>query len=222
MKNTEAMKYKLNIQLFGEEDPVDPTEPTEPTEPVLDLDKFNKGNEPKEGELTEYEKLQKELEAERAKAKAAEERAAKAKAAFDKAASDRARLNRELQETEGRAEEPLEKLQEYEQKLKAYELNEKKTDLTYGLTEDLGISKDMSNQIVGAIYNEDTNELSIGDLKLALRELVNNVRKVAYEEGYKTRDTEVASGKPRSLGGQEKVSAAEAKRRAYLEQHGKL
>lgn len=222
MKNTEAMKYKLNIQLFGEEDPVDPTEPTEPTEPVLDLDKFNKGNEPKEGELTEYEKLQKELEAERAKAKAAEERAAKAKAAFDKAASDRARLNRELQETEGRAEEPLEKLQEYEQKLKAYELNEKKTDLTYGLTEDLGISKDMSNQIVGAIYNEDTNELSIGDLKLALRELVNNVRKVAYEEGYKTRDTEVASGKPRSLGGQEKVSAAETKRRAYLEQHGKL
>jgi len=171
------------------------TEVEETNEEQIDFNKFDEGNKPKE-EPTPDQKI-KELEA---RAKAAEERAARVKKALDKATSDRASLSRELQEKEQAVEEPLEKLVQYEEKLRAYELNEKKTNLTYSLTETLGINKEASQKIVGAIYNEDTNELSVGDLEMALRDVINSVRNSSYQEGYKTRDTEVASGKPRSLG----------------------
>ena len=189
--------------------------------PSIDLDKFDKGREVKkeETETDDLAKLKAELEKERLRAREAEERAKKVKEAFDKAATDRAKLNRKLQQTSEEAQEPLSKLAEYEQKLAEYELNEKKTNLTYSLTESLGVNKDMANPIVSSIYNEDTNELSVGDLENSLRELVTSVRESAYKQGYETRDTEFASGKPRSLGRQEQLSAAELKKQQYLEQN---
>lgn len=192
----------MNTEVKNNEAVETPEETPEKTpEKAIDFGKFDSGKE--EENLTPEEKYEKELEELRAKARAAEEKAEKIKRAFDKAASDRAALTKKVDEVKQTAEEPLEKLQEYEQRLREYELNEKKTNLTYSLTESLGVNKDMSDKIVAAIYHEDTNELSVGDLELALRDLVSGIRETAYQEGYKTRDTEVASGKPRSLGGQE-------------------
>lgn len=189
--------------------------PEEKPEKAIDFEKFDSGKE--EENLTPEEKYEKELEELRARARAAEEKAEKIKRAFDKAASDRAALAKKVDEVKQNAEEPLEKLQEYERKLREYELNEKKTNLTYSLTESLGVNKDMSDKIVAAIYNEDTNELSVGDLELALRDLVSGVREAAYQEGYQTRDAEVASGKPRSLGGKETGDVFDDKLAAYQE-----
>lgn len=171
-------------------------------EAKIDFKKFDNAIKEEE-KLTPEEKYQLEIEKLKAKAQEAEERALKIKQAFDKAASDRNALTKKVDEVKQSANQPLEKLREYEEKLKEYELNEKKTNLTLSLTDSLGVNKEMSDKIVGAIYHEDTNELSIGDLELALRELVNDVRKSAYQQGYETRETEFASGKPRSLGGQE-------------------
>lgn len=189
---------------------------TETGEQKIDFDKFDKGNEEKP-ELDEAAELKKEVERLKAEKEAAEERAKKFKNSFDKKASEVAALNRQLSDTKKEVEEPIEKLLEYEQQLAEYELKEKKTNLLYSLTETLGVEKDMSNQIVSAIYNEETNELSVGDLENALRELVNNVRETAYNNGYETRDTEFASGKPRSLGKQENLSLADQKKQEYLE-----
>lgn len=186
-------------------------------ERAINFGKFDSANQ--EEKLTPEEKYEREIEKLRAKAQAAEERAMKIKQAFDKAASDRAALAKKVDEVKQTAEQPIEKLREYEEKLREYELNEKKTNLTYSLTESLGVNKDMSNKIVAAIYNEDTNELSIGDLEMALRELVTDVREAAYQQGYETRETEIASGKPRSLGNQDSGDVFEDRLAAYQQQN---
>lgn len=192
----------------------------ETTEQQIDFEKFDaKKNEENNDDLDDVAKLKQQLEKERAKAQEAEQRAKKVKEAFDKAASDRAELNRKLKQTNQEAQEPLDKLAEYEQKLAEYQLNEKKTNLTYSLTDSLGVSKDMANKLVGAIYHEDTNEVSVGDFEIAVRELVDVVRETSYQQGYETRDTEVASNKPRSLGSNESLSAAEQKRQEYINRH---
>lgn len=217
----EANKYTLDIQLFGEEAPEKTEQDDTKTEQQIDFDKFDANKEPEEEKVDDVTELKKQLEKERLKAQEAEKRAQKVKDAFDKAASDRAKLNRQLQKTESEAQEPMEKLLEYEQKLAEYQLKEKKTNLTYSLTESLGVSKDMSDELVGAIYHEDTNEVSVGDLEIGLRKLVDHVRKAAYEEGYETRDTELASNKPRSLGNNKGLSIEEQKRQEYIERHSK-
>lgn len=190
-----------NVNTSTEETNVEETKEQE-VEAKLDFDKFDNAKKEQE-QLSPEEQYQREIEALKAKAQAAEERAMKIKQAFDKAASDRNALTKKVDEVKQSANEPLEKLREYEQKLQEYELNEKKTNLTLSLTESLGVNKDMSDKIVSAIYHEDTNELSVGDLEMALRELVSDVRENAYKQGYETRETEYASGKPRSLGNQE-------------------
>lgn len=177
-------------------------ETTKETKAKLDFEKFDNAKREEE-KLTPEERYQREIAELKAKAQAAEERAMKIKQAFDKAASDRNELSKKVDEVKQSANAPLEKLKEYEQKLQEYELKEKKTNLTLSLTESLGVNKEMSDKIVGAIYHEDTNELSIGDLEMALRELVSDVRENAYKQGYEARETEYASGKPRSLGNQE-------------------
>lgn len=195
------MKMDLeNVKQETEEKVTEET--TKEAKAKLDFEKFDNAKREEE-KLTPEERYQREIAELKAKAQAAEERAMKIKQAFDKAASDRNELSKKVDEVKQSANAPLEKIKEYEQKLQEYELKEKKTNLTLSLTESLGVNKEMSDKIVGAIYHEDTNELSIGDLEMALRELVSDVRENAYKQGYETRETEYASGKPRSLGNQE-------------------
>lgn len=185
--------------------------------PIIDLEKFDKEKNKKDEPVNEIEQLKQELIAAQKKADDEAKRALAFKKSFDTKASEVARLTGELRETKKDAEEPNEKLLEYQQQLAEYELKEKKTNLLYSLTETLHVGKDMSDKIVSAIYSEGTNELSIGDLELALRELVDNVRDISYRKGYETRDVEYASGKPRSIGQRENLSLADQKKQEYLE-----
>lgn len=187
---------------------------------TINLDKFDKPKEAENG-LSEVEKLKKELDEERkARAKAEDERQ-RFKDSFDKKASEVAKKNRELRETSKLAEQPLEELEAYKQQVAEFQLREKKTDLLYSLTEELGISKEMSETMVGAIYHEETNELSIADLVTSFRTIVDEVRTASYEKGYNTRDEEKIGSKPRSLANQKGETAAERKRREYLENNAR-
>ena len=188
-------------------------EVVEPVERRIDLDKFDKTKQAVEP-VNELEQLKAELEKERLEK-------AKFKQSFDKKASEAAKLTAQLRTVEKDSVEPIEKLSLLEQQLAHYQMTEKKTNLLYSLTESLGVGKDMSNKIVSSIYNEDTNEVVVGDLENALRDLVDEVRQASYDNGYQTREKELASGKPRSRGSQEPVSAAEKKRLEYLAQRGK-
>lgn len=193
-------------------------EQNENTEPTIDFDKFdNPKGKDEEKEVDELTRLKKELEAEQAARKKAEEERQRYKDSFDKKASEAAKRSREAREAAKAAEEPLQELEAYKAELEEFKLREKKTDLLYGLTEELGISKDMSETMVGAIYHEDTNELSIPDLVTSFRTVVEDVRKSSYEQGYETRDKEIASGKRRSLGNPKGETVAERKLREYEE-----
>lgn len=183
----------------------------------IDLDLFDEKKDKPKDETNELEILKEELEKEKAEKEKALERARKFKDSFDKKASEAAALTAKLRDTEKEVEAPVIKLTELEQQLAEYELKERKTNLLYSLTESLAIGKEMSEKIVQAIYPETTNELSIADLELALRELVDEIRTISYQKGYDTRDIELASGKPRSLGKQETLSLADKKRQEYLE-----
>lgn len=183
-------------------------ETPEEVEARIDLEEFDR-NRVEVKPTDELEKLKNELEKERLEK-------AKFKSSFDKKASEAAKLTAQLRTVEKESVEPVERLSQLEQQLANYEFKEKKTNLLYSLTETLGVGKDMSNKIVSSIYNEDTNSLVVGDLENALRELVDEVRETSYEKGYETRDTEHASGKPRSLGSQKEMSIAEQKKQEYL------
>lgn len=183
--------------------------------PKIDLDKFDKNKDSKKEDKGEsIESLKAELEKERlAKAKF--------KKSFDNKASEAAKLTAQLRETEKEAVEPIEKLTAMEIKLAEYELNEKRTNLTYGLTEKLGIGKDMAQELVSAAYDSDTGEFSVGDFENALVKLVDSVRDSSYQKGYEIRDAEFNSGKPRSLGGEKNQSAADIKKAEYLKSVGR-
>lgn len=183
-------------------------------EPTIDLSKFDKNKEQKVEKVDDVEALKAELEQEREKAR-------KFKAAFDKKATEAASKTAELRDAKKESNEPIEKLTALELRLAEYELNEKKTNLTYGLTEKLGIGKSMAQELVSSVYNPETGEFSVGDFENSLIKLVEDIRDASYQKGYQTRDTEHASGKPRSLGSKEPQSAAERKRAEYLAMHKK-
>lgn len=188
------------------------------TKPKIDLDKFNKKNDKdKEPELDELAALKKQLEQERAEKLEAEERAKKFKRSFDNKASEAAKLTARLRDTQKDLEVPNEELANYKQKVEQLEFENRKRDLLYSLTENLGTSKEMAGKFVSAVYNEDTNGLVVADLELAMRELVDEVTEISYKKGYETRETELASGKPRSMGNTKEMSVAEKKKQEYLE-----
>lgn len=201
-KNMEtALKYGLDIQLFAEEaESNTEAEPkVEDKAPVIDLNKFDKEEE-KDEKLSELEILKKELEAERTARAIAETKAKKNKDAFDKAASDRKLLSDKARALEAQVDEPNEKLTEYQEKLEAYELKEKKNEALLGLTEIVGINRDHANLIVSALYNEDTNEVSVPDLMDTFGQVIRDVITASQKKGYDLREQELASGKPRSMG----------------------
>lgn len=186
--------------------------------PKIDLDKFNKKNDKdKEPELDELAALKKQLEQEKAEKLEAEERAKKFKRSFDNKASEAAKLTARLRDTQKDLEVPNEELANYKQKVEQLEFENRKRDLLYSLTENLGTSKEMAGKFVSAVYNEDTNGLVVADLELAMRELVDEVTEISYKKGYETRETELASGKPRSMGNTKEMSVAEKKKQEYLE-----
>lgn len=188
------------------------------TKPKIDLDKFNKKNDKdKEPELDELAALKKQLEQEKAEKLEAEERAKKFKRSFDNKASEAAKLTARLRDTQKDLEVPNEELANYKQKVEQLEFENRKRDLLYSLTENLGTSKEMAGKFVSAVYNEDTNGLVVADLELAMRELVDEVTEISYKKGYETRETELASGKPRSMGNTKEMSVAEKKKQEYLE-----
>ena len=136
--------------------------------------------------LSELDILKKELEAERTARAITETKAKKNKDAFDKAASDRKLLSDKARALEAR-DEPNEKLTEYQEKLEAYELKEKKNEALLGLTEIVGINRDHANLIVSALYNEDTNEVSVPDLMDTFGQVIRDVITASQKKGYDLR-----------------------------------
>lgn len=196
---------------------VDKVVKEEDAEPKINLDKFSEKNKEKEDtELDELSALKKQLEQERADKLAAEDKANKFKRSFDNKASEAAKLTARLRDTQKDLETPNEELANYKEKVEQLEFDNRKRDLLYSLTENLGTSKEMAGKFVSAVYNEDTNGLVVADLELAMRELVDEVKAISYTNGYETRETELASGKPRSLGKTEPMNVAEKKRQEFL------
>lgn len=170
-------------------------EETETKESSIDLDKLDKVNEP-EKEENELEALKRQLAAE----KKARERD---KLARDKAMRERAELSRAVKEKEKELEEPNAELEQLRAELAERNLKEKKTDLLLAATNRMGINQDMAQTIVNSVYHPDTGEVEIDSLVDALTTIINDVRKIENEKGYHKRDTEIASGKPRSIGGKQ-------------------
>ena len=134
----EKMKYGLDIQLFGSEsEDVEATvEVVEKNDPTINLDVLNnKDKENSNKNLSEVDILKKELADEKAARQAAEDKAIANKAAFDKAATKAAATIKANRELAAKVEEPNLELQEYREKVAAYELNEKKTSALLGFTD---------------------------------------------------------------------------------------
>lgn len=162
-------------------------------ESSIDLKKLDKVTEP-EKELSEVEQLKQQLAAEKAAR-------ARDKAARDKAMKERAELSRKVKEQEQAIEEPNSELEELRALLAEKDLKDKKTDLLLAATDRMAISQEVASNIVNSVYHPDTGEVDVDSLVDSFVTIINDARKQADLEGYNRRDAEVASNKPRSVGG---------------------
>ena len=195
-----------------EKDNVVETNKNEEKESSIDLEKLDKVNEP-EKELNEVEKLKQELAAEKAAR-------ARDKTARDKAMKERAELSRKVKEQEQAIEEPNSELEELRALLAEKDLKDKKTDLLLAATDRMAISQDVASNIVNSVYHPDTGEVDVDSLVDSFVTIINDARKLADIEGYNRRDAEVASNKPRSVGGtKEKLSVEESVLEKYKQKH---
>lgn len=180
----------------------------------IDLEKLDKANKP-EKELSEVEKLKQELSAEKAAR-------ARDKAARDKAMKERADLSRKLKEQEQAIEEPQSELEELRALLAEKELKDKKTDLLLAATDRMAINQEMASNIVNSVYHPDTGEVDVDSLVDSFVTIINDARKQADLEGYNRRDAEVASNKPRSVGGaKEKLSIEDSVLEKYKQRYSR-
>lgn len=162
-------------------------------ESSIDLKKLDKVTEP-EKELSEVEQLKQQLAAEKVAR-------ARDKAARDKAMKERAELSRKVKEQEQAIEEPNSELEELRALLAEKDLKDKKTDLLLAATDRMAISQEVASNIVNSVYHPDTGEVDVDSLVDSFVTIINDARKQADLEGYNRRDAEVASNKPRSVGG---------------------
>lgn len=190
------------------------------TKPTIDLDKFDEGRkEPKKE--TELEKLQRELIETKRNLEKSEERANKFKSSFDDAASELAKKKKADRDIAKTLEQEDAEKEAMRKQIAEYEMKQKKTDLLYSFRDNMGITQEMSDSIVSAIYYNDTNEVSIGDLQIAFSSVIDFVREESFKKGYETRDTEMASNKPRSIGGIKGESIEQRKIREYSEKRSR-
>ena len=196
------LKYELENQFFAEEivDEIEGDGEVETPESNIDLDKLDEINKPDE-EISELEKLKKEVEEANQRAEKAEQLRKRDKAARDKAMKERAALSREVQEKEKALDEPNEELAELRAVLAEKELAEKKNSLRLAATDRMAIKLDMANTLVDALYHPDTGEVDEDSVVDAFTTILREVREAEFNKGYDTRDTEMASQKPRSRGG---------------------
>lgn len=181
-------------------------------ESSIDLQKLDKVNEP-EKELSEVEQLKQQLAAERAAR-------ARDKAARDKAMKERAELSRKVKEQEQAIEEPNSELEELRALLAEKDLKDKKTDLLLAATDRMAISQEVASNIVNSVYHPDTGEVDVDSLVDSFVTIINDARKQADLEGYNRRDAEVASNKPRSVGGnKENISVEDAVLEKYKQKY---
>lgn len=181
-------------------------------ESSIDLKKLDKVNEP-EKELSEVEQLKQQLAAERAAR-------ARDKAARDKAMKERAELSRKVKEQEQAIEEPNSELEELRALLAEKDLKDKKTDLLLAATDRMAISQEVASNIVNSVYHPDTGEVDVDSLVDSFVTIINDARKQADLEGYNRRDAEVASNKPRSVGGnKENISVEDAVLEKYKQKY---
>lgn len=190
------------------------------TKPTIDLNKFDEGRkEPKKE--TELEKLQRELIETKRNLEKSEERANKFKSSFDDAASELAKKKKADRDIAKTLEQEDAEKEAMRKQLAEYEMKQKKTDLLYSFRDNMGITQEMSDSIVSAIYYNDTNEVSIGDLQIAFSSVIDFVREESFKKGYETRDTEMASNKPRSIGGVKGETIEQRKIREYSEKRSR-
>ena len=190
------------------------------TKPTIDLNKFDEGRkEPKKE--TELEKLRRELIETKRNLEKSEERANKFKSSFDDAASELAKKKKADRDIAKTLEQEDAEKEAMRKQLAEYEMKQKKTDLLYSFRDNMGITQEMSDSIVSAIYYNDTNEVSIGDLQIAFSSVIDFVREESFKKGYETRDTEMASNKPRSIGGIKGESIEQRKIREYNEKRSR-
>lgn len=215
--------YKLQLQYFAdsESDTGDIEIVDKPTTPTIDLDQFDKGSKPEEDTNDPLVAMQKELEAKERELKEALDKADRNFKAQDKYSRELAEIKRQSATEQEKEQFEKERLEEMEQKVREYELKERKTELKYSLTESLGITSDASDTIVGAIYDDITGQVSVPNLESALREIVTQVREDSYKKGYETRDTEVASNKPRSIGKPENDNVFDQANNEFLKSRGR-
>jgi flagellar biosynthesis GTPase FlhF len=190
--------------------------PEENTQAAIDMEKYDKAKEAaKPAEITKpTEDYERELAAEKVKYD-------KLKESFDKTSKEIADMKKAAKEAKAAAEAPLTELEEARQELARIKQEQTKADLTYSLSENLAVSKEFTGKIVSSIFSEATGGLVIGDFETAIRELVDNIREASKKEGYEQRHNEIMNGKPRSIGGQQKLDVFEEKRLEYLTKKGR-
>lgn len=177
-------------------------------ESSIDLDKLDAINKPKK-EVSELDQLRADLKAQTERADELERKRLKDKEARDKAMKDRAALSREVKEKEKALEEPNEELALLRSVLAEKELAEKKTSLLLAATDRMAINQTMAGNIVNSVYHPDTGEVDVDGLVDSFTAVINDVRKSEFERGYNLRDTEQASQKPRSIGGEQQELSPE-------------
>ena len=192
----------------------------EKKESAIDLDKLNRQKEGSEEPKDELAVLKAELERERQEKAEALDKMKKFKDSFDKKASEVAKLTKVTRELEKTKDEPVERVSELEQIIADYDFKDKKNEVASLLMEQTGLNKKMTDKLIASTYNDDTKEINVGgDFVVAFAEILAEVIVEAEERAYLKRDAEIASGKPRSIGKNENLDIAEAKRQEWLKKN---
>lgn len=166
------------------------------TKPAIDfskLDQTTKEAENAKNEAETVEGLKVALEKERLER-------AKLKASFDKKAREKAEAEKKAKAAEEKANEPIEEVVRLQRELEEIKISNMKTNLTFTLSKEWGVSDELTSKMVSSIFSDETGGFVEGDFRAAQLELIKSVREQAKKEGYDERDKEVMNGKPRSIG----------------------
>lgn len=177
-------------------------EQTQEAAPVIDMKKYDDNKAPQQ-ELSELEQIkqkyadmQAELEKERTAKKRIKDR-------YDQVASEISARNKEEQKAQAEIEKENEAFIKVTQELEQLKLEKKKQAAMYSFRDSWGVQTELAEKLVGGLFFEDTNEVSVPVIVESFGDIVDSVRTQAYEDGYNTAIKEAASGKPRSIGGEQ-------------------
>lgn len=176
----------------------------ESTTTGIDLSKLDQATNKDDTETVEG--LKAILEKEKLARVKVEADARKFKESFDKKAREKAEAEKKAKAAEAKANEPVEEVARLQRELEELKTSNMKSNLTYTLSKEWGVTDELTAKMVSSIFSDDTGGFVEDAFREAQLELINSIREQAKKEGYEQRDKEIMNGKPRSMG-QSKASS---------------